>query len=188
MRERLPRRLQVALTAGTLAGALALAGCAPSASTPTPTPVPVSPSATAFFASGEEALAAATAAYEAYARVSDEIAASGGTDPSRLRPYVTEEEFDRQLASLSGYQEHGWHTTGATSIDSVRLEKVDSEAAEVTLYLCVDVSGVQILDSTGVVRTPTDRVERLPFEAIMKEVEGTLRVARSSVWSGDNFC
>jgi hypothetical protein len=186
MRERLPRLLQVALAAGTLASALALSGCAPSASAPTPTVA--SPSATAFFASDEEALAAATAAYDAYLKVSDEVAAKGGLDPSPLQDVVTSDEYARQTATFETYRARALHASGATTTDSWRLERADPATGDVTAYLCVDVSKVRVLDSSGADQTPPERPERLPIEAGFELVDGHLRMARSAVWSGDNFC
>lgn len=185
MRERL-LLLQVALAAGALVGALALAGCASAASVPTPTPL--SPSATPFFASDEEALSAATAAYDAYLKVSDEIAANGGVDPSPLRQVVTSDEYVRQEASFEALRQRGLRATGRTELDSVRLERADPDSGQVVLYLCVDLSTVRIVDEQGIDQTPAERVDRQPIEATLDSEEGALLLARSAVWSGTNFC
>ena len=64
------------VSAAALAVALVLVGCVPTTTPASPAP---RPSATPVFATEAEALAAATEAYAAYVRVSDQILADGNT-------------------------------------------------------------------------------------------------------------
>jgi len=64
-----------------------------------------------------------------------------------------------------------------------------SEGAELVAYVCLDVSQVRILDSSGTDVTPADRPNRLPLEiTFVAESSSTMRIDGSELWSGDDFC
>jgi hypothetical protein len=180
-------------TAQTLALALisvvSLSGCLPPALDPTPTP---QPSSTPVFASEEEAMKAAEAAYREYLAVSDAIAQDGGANPERLAGLVTEEFFAKQLETITGLQSDSLHTTGATTFDSFSAQQyVDDYAgtALLTAYACIDVSGVRVLNEVGADVTPAGRQDRLP---LLLDFEASdpmeVRVSASDTWDGDDFC
>jgi hypothetical protein len=168
-----------------------LAGCVPGDPVVTPEPEPDS---TPVFASDEEALAAATDAYAKYLEVSDEITADGGTDPERLKPYVTTEQFKDELSSFKDLQSAGTRTQGHSNFEVVQLQQyldAGDGTASITVYLCVDVTEVRIIDSTGADITPQDRIGRLPLEVEVEVKSGDeldQQVARSTPWSGTDFC
>src|SRR5690606_22722214 len=100
---------------------LVVSGCVPDAGIPT---LPPTPTVTPVFASEEEALAAAEDAYAAYLEMSYLIASEGGLEPERIAPLVTNEQFERELESLSIYSERGLHVDGQTRFDSMMLQQM----------------------------------------------------------------
>ncbi|MGV8895510.1 MAG: hypothetical protein ACOH10_04545 [Rhodoglobus sp.] len=164
---------------------LLLSGCLPQPSTVTPSP---EASSTPVFASDEEALAAATAAYAAYSAMSDQIAADGGADPERMKPLTTTEWFEKDLKQFDEFAETGNRLSGTTTFNSIALQSLDDEM--LALYLCVDVSATRILDSNGGDVTPAGRPERVPLEVgfDLSKAPGELLLASSQVWNGESFC
>jgi hypothetical protein len=172
----------------TLALAVLLAGCHP----PTLTKVRGWPGATPVFASEEEALAAAEEAYGEYLATSDAITADGGVNPERIEGLVTPERRVEELSSFTDFSAEGLRTTGSTSFDSVELKHYYEEAKRVVveIYLCVDVTNVRIIDSTGVDVTPADRVSRLPLQVGFSSGSRSalLLLSRNEVLVGENYC
>lgn len=179
---RLPAVLAVTLIV------LMITGCR----TPDPvvTPAPESTS-TPLFASEEEALAAAEEAYAAYLAVSDQIQTEGGVGSERIYSLVAEGLREGLSSDFAVYRDSGWTAIGATTFDSVQLQQLVQEGttASATTYLCLDVSNVQLIDSTGQDITPPARQNRVPLEiAFVAEASSTFVIERSEVWSGDDFC
>ena len=184
---RTPRRLAALLLAGaTLAS---LAACAPAEPEPTTPPPPVD-SATdePIFASDEEALAAAVAAYEAYLEASDAITADSGANSDRIRAVTTQSFAKQSEADFAAFAKAGLRTEGSTTIDSPRLIEASGGGRFVEMYACQDVSGVTVFNAAGDDVTPGDRDDRIPLIVRTKEGDARLVVDGSQVWSGDNFC
>ncbi|WP_051670922.1 MULTISPECIES: hypothetical protein [unclassified Microbacterium] len=149
-----------------VAVAITLAGCAP---TPAPTPTP-----TAAFASEEEAFAAAEATYRAY------------TDALNAVEPANPDTFDDTYAFSSGGVQRAdrenfstMHAEGySISGDAVVTRFVGQAAREalevVEAIICVDVSGVTVVDATGTSVVNSDRPD-------MYEIETTFK------WDGDHF-
>ncbi|MGH3705479.1 MAG: hypothetical protein ACRDT9_12675 [Agromyces sp.] len=169
--------------------ALLLSGCAGAA--PAPSPSPSADAADPIFASDEEALAAAVEAYEAFESVSHSIATDGGEDPDRIRPTVTDTYAVGLLEEFDQYRALGLHVVGSSSLDSFELAEFSSTAdsAFVTIYVCRDVTGVQVIDEAGADVTPADRSDRTPLIAdLIAETGGELVVGGVELWPGDDFC
>lgn len=174
-----------------LAVTLLLSGCLPQQPNASPTP---QPSSTPVFASEEEALAAAEAAYAEYLAVSDAIAADGGANAERIVPLITEERESEEMALFQSLATEGLHTAGLTTFDSMVLQDYVEEGgskASLTTYVCLDVTNVRVLDASGADVTPSGRQNKLPLEvafgaAAMSPID--IRVARSDSWGGDDFC
>jgi len=188
---RWPRRRAIAVAAAALLLAT-LTGCAPSpTSRPTPTPTP---HPTPIFSSDKEALAAATKAYAAYLKVSDEIAHDGGARPERIKDFVTPEQYASQTKDFESFRAKGYFADGSTTFDSARLQHRStgrSSAVEIGIYVCLDVSAVRLTNSSGDNVTPTGRPERLPLEVVLVTAQrdaNRLLVDESKLWSGKNFC
>ncbi len=179
------------LPAIVMAAVLVLAGCTPTPPSVTPEPVP---SSTPVFASDEDALAAATAAYAKYLVVSDLIARDGGTGVERMKPLVTSDQYTKELAGFKVLTDEGIHAVGSSNFSGARLQSVREPAngiTEVTIYACSDATNVRVVDQNGEDVTPPNRPARSPFElAFVSSSENSvaLLLARSELWSGKDFC
>ncbi len=172
-----------------LALSVALTGCVPDDD---PIVVDPEPSASPIFESDEEALAAAEEAYGIYVQLSDQILVEGGVDPERVSPLVSAQLLDELLEGFQLYSDNGWRTSGPSTYDSFQLQQLDQPSdgpASVVVYLCADLSSVRLLDATGADVTPPSRKDRLPLEVeIDFESPQTGLIARSELWSGEDFC
>ncbi|WP_394769005.1 hypothetical protein [Lacisediminihabitans sp.] len=162
----------------------------PPRSTSTPTP-----SAEPLFASDAEALAAATAAYAAYLKVSDEILMQGGIHPERIDAVTTKSWADIQAVSFREEHQKGWVSSGGSRYDGMTLQTYDSDATvgsvAVAVYVCVDVSAVDVRDRNGVSVVSSDRPDRAPMEVSFErrnEESQDLLVSEEAPWSGLGTC
>ena len=173
-----------------LALSVALTGCVPDDD---PIVVDPEPSASPIFESDEEALAAAEEAYGAYLTASALVTSEGGTNPERVYPYLADAYREKAIEGYSLYVERGWRSEGTGVFDSATLQQYADDGAgvaEVSLYLCLDVSAIRIYDSSGLDVTP-ERDERLPLEvqfANAAEFSAELVQTGSELWPGDDFC
>lgn len=171
-----------------LAAALSASGCTPDASGKPPASTP---SATALFASDEEALAAAEEAYRAYLAKSDQITAESGTAPGRIDSLVSPDLKPDIHLSFSKFEQGNLHTEGNSTFDSVTIQSVTDNTdgtAVVDVYLCLDFTGVRVFTGSGEDVTPRDRTNRLPMSIRFLASESGLRLEGSETWSGENFC
>ncbi|KRC61013.1 hypothetical protein ASE14_08665 [Agromyces sp. Root81] len=185
------RRSAGAALAAVGAVALLLSGCTGGA--PAPSPSPTADASEPIFASDEEALAAAVEAYELYRVISGEIFEEGGVEPERINPVVTETFASTLREEFTALEDLGLRSVGTTVVDTtslVNLAVVDGRA-EVSIYLCRDVSGTRIFDGTGSDVTPADRPLRVPSQAFFVSSDDdvrTLLVDGVEEWSGEDFC
>lgn len=139
------------------------------------------------FTSDEAALAAATDAYAAYLKMSDTIAHEGGANPERLRVYMTAEAFENEKRDLQTWANARHHAEGWSTFRDVKLQSLSPNAMSV--YLCLDISAVRVLDEKDIEVTPDNRVGVLPLNLhLQKGADPALLVGESEVWSGQNFC
>lgn len=179
---RLPNLVRVA--GGALLLAL-LSGCVPSETAPSPE---TSAAFVAPYATDEEALAAATAAYAEYLRISDLILHEAGAGAERILA-VTAGDFAQ--ISLEGYESIaavGSYSTGTTTFDSMTLQRFSTTGGNkeiISVYLCHDVSDVDLLDINGESLVPPDRRDRVQFEASFDfdPSTGHLSISQRSVWA-----
>lgn len=174
--------------------AVGLAGCSgepdPSGeeATSSPSPTAVAP----VFGSDEEALAAAVEAYERYLRALDAVA-SGAQDAPYVLETVTEEYGVEISDSLQNLRDQGLRLIGDTSFDSVELAELaqGAEGVTMTLYVCLDSSGTEVIDANDAVVTPANRQARTPLIVSITSAEETpekLLPNGSDEWRGDDFC
>jgi hypothetical protein len=163
--------------------ALALAACTPAHPRPTPSS---SPAATPLFSSDAEALKAATDAYAAYLKVSDEISHDGGANPERIKPYVTHRELEKLVSDFKQLQAQDAHTTGPSTFSKLRVGSYAGPSLQA--YLCSDVSQVRVVNAAGQDVTPSGRSDVLPLSVTFESTNGHLRLAESVKWSGPSFC
>nr|WP_157497862.1 hypothetical protein [Leifsonia sp. Leaf325] len=168
---------------------IALAGCAAS---PKPLPSASStPTASPVFASDEEALAAAEEAYAAYQKVSDAVGHDGGAEPERYEAVATGDALENALKSARQYRDADATLTGSTSFSTQELQSAEyakSEALEIVLYVCDDVSLADIVDATGTSIVKPDRQTVLPFVLTVVGSADQLQVSEKVLWDGKNFC
>jgi hypothetical protein len=152
------------ISCAALAVALLLSGCVPTPTPPSSTP---KPTATPVFASEAEALAAATKAYAAYVRVSDEIFIDGGINADRLKVVATGKQLETNIDGFADAQSKNYKSSGGTTFDHVALQSylphhVDSL---VTIYVCDDVSSVRVFNSSGESVVSETRPDRAGYQA-----------------------
>ncbi len=138
------RRTFPAVGAALLALAL-VTGCAPE---PAPTPTPTG------FASDDEAFAAAEATYRAYSKALD----ARRVDPEAMPDpdsFLTGGALQGSIEGEQKLRDAGVHLEGSSSIVGVKHVSADSSSATITV--CLDVSGVTVLNSSGANVTPADR-------------------------------
>jgi hypothetical protein len=186
------RHLSAPLTALVVTSALvtfALVGCG---STPAPVPASASPTVPPVFGSDEEALAAATAAYAAYLETSDEISNDGGIRPERIGTFVSTALLPSEIAGFSEFVDATARTVGSTSFEIVKLQSADYErieTASISVYVCEDVSAVDVIDAAGASLVSPNRKPFTAFEVRMVMGEkGSLVLDERTVWKGENFC
>lgn len=156
MRRSRPRVGAALAAAGALA--LLLSGCTGDA--PAPSPSPSADAAEPIFVSDEEALAAAVEAYEAFVAISDRLSANPDEDPASIATVVTPRYEPEFTTSLAEFHDSGLRTTGTISrygFELAQLGENSDHLADVQMYVCVDYSGSEIVNSSGETVTPADR-------------------------------
>ena len=190
---RMPRRsvtVRVAATLAALTLGASLAACADTTRIP-PAPTDTG-AAEPLFASDEEALAAAVAAYEEYLEASRLATETGGSDVGQLEVLTTPEQFQREEETLQLYRDGSLRTEGASTLRSTELQQwFDAgEYTTVIFYGCLDISELVVLGADGEVIEGDDRQDLLPLEISTQHSSDRelARVASSEVWSGDQRC
>ncbi len=130
--------------------AVLLLGCAPEEQPTTPAPTPL-------FASEEEAFAAAEEVVSNYLDATGRYAA-GETQANPLQ-YVTGTLYESDLENWRAYEQGEVRLVGTSIIgDFSGLEaELSPGNVRITAAVCVDSSGVRIVDSSGNDVTPTER-------------------------------
>jgi hypothetical protein len=147
------------------------------------------------FASDEEALAAARATYEAFLNATDTVMAEEGADPDRIDEFATPELASSEKASIFQFVERGDRLEGRAQVDSVSLQSYSGNdlggSEEMTVYVCVDISTVDVLDKQGNSTVASTRPDRVPFQVTFEPVtteSPKLLVSSKTVWTGDGVC
>lgn len=180
----MPRRLTLAVAPLLLA--LALAGCTESTRLPPPEP----PAAgEPLFASDEEALAAATAAYEEYLAAVDSALADPGSEVEYLVPAGGQAlvEFEE---SLREFLVEGYSLQGVRSIGHAALQQSfqSDDVASVIAYICEDISDVVLLDRQGNSLTTPDRPNYTVLEVQVDFRDSNSLVVSREFWENADSC
>lgn len=162
-----------------------LSGCVPSDATPPPEQTA---SFVAPYASDEEALAAAEEAYAEYVRVSGEILEQGGADPERLETVVTGDFLASSIEGLREFEEAGKRQTGESKVGNAELQRYSPSGGSreiITIYVCRNISGVDVLDSSGqsVVSPERDHSSIMQVTFDYVEDRAALMVSDQLLWS-----
>lgn len=171
-----------------MVAALSVSACAPPSPAKPPKP---SPSSTALFATDEEALAAAEEAYREYQHVADSIFIDGGRDPERLLEVATQSQYEYEKAGYDKVLALGYRSTGGSTFDSARIEKSGAdEAADLSIFVCEDITAVDIRDANDASIVKDDRPDRFPL--LVSFVSGrkpsSLVVSKTEDWAGEDTC
>lgn len=146
------------------------------------------------FASDEEALAAAVAAYTGYLNVAGEIGADSGKGAERMRPFVTDDQYAHEIESFGGLEHAGEFQTGFAKVTKETLQQVWEDptgVANVIAYFCVDLSEVRFLDSNGLDITNSERADLGQVEVLFISSGGEapeLLIAEVTPWLGHGMC
>ncbi|WP_292726967.1 DUF6318 family protein [Microbacterium sp. UBA837] len=140
----------------------ALAGCGPTAPTPTPTPTG--------FASEEEAFAAAEATYRAYVDALNQVDLSDPSTFDEVYRWTTGDANAAIRTSLSSMAAESWTVSGESTVTVVELSPTDDDNNQdkVSLAVCVDVSGVNVIDADGISQVESDRRDEEPLTVSLK--------------------
>jgi hypothetical protein len=178
-----------ALVALAIALVVPLAACTEATRIPDAEP---SSAVAPLFASDEEALAAATAAYEEFLDVSGQILRDGGAQPERLEPLVSDEVYQSEADGFSTFVANGWRAIGQSTLEGSILQQHVAGppgAAEVQIYVCVSLGSTDVLDASGKSVVDPSRPEQQAFEALFtSRANGQLLLEAESVWGGGGVC
>lgn len=169
--------------------AATLVGCAEPTRLPPPEP---SAAEAPLFSSDEEALAAATAAYEEYLAVSNAILRDGGGDPDRLRPLVSDTVFRSEREGYEQLSTRGWRTTGEIELLSVSLQQYfanSDDSVQVVAYVCTSVESNDVIDRNGVSQVDPNRALIIAHEVVFTFATLNSRVLEEKQqWATDGTC
>lgn len=170
------------------ASAFALTGCSPEAAVPS---APPSAEAEPLFASDEEALAAAEAAYAEYLAIADAVLIDGGANAQRLETVAIGDVLEEDLERAADYQREGRRQEGQTRVLEMSLQQLlqDSSNTEVITYACLDSFSIEIVDESGALIGNPERDATVTFELRFEaERNGKLLLAESDVWTSGQTC
>lgn len=166
-----PKALHLAaiLSALALTGGV-LAACGSSEPAPTPTP-------TAVFASEDEAFAAAEKVYLAYNDAGN--ARRDGAETPDPQDFLIGLALEADITAANALRARGLRGSGQASVASFTPASTTIEGADVTVVamVCLDVSDVRLLDSTGIDVTPTSRPDVVAQSVTFRSVEERLRIS-----------
>lgn len=185
--------MRSAIAALGLGTTLTLAGLASCSSPPGPIEPPgPHPSSTPVFASDAEALAAAEELYGRYDSITNQLGSEGWDDPTRLADVLAEDALQNEIDSAAELSAKGYRQLGESTFDSLTLQQlVDRGLGEVdiTVYVCADVSDVDVVDEHNHSVVAESRPDRQPLEVEMNDkMAGQLKIVRREAWSGSDFC
>jgi hypothetical protein len=158
---------------------------------PTRLPPPEEPAARApLFASDEEALAAATEAYEEYLAVVDAALQNPDGVEADFAEVATGRALEEVLQSLSTFADRGLRFDGERELTRIALQQVISsgDTTDVFIYVCESVANVDVLDSDSRSVVQPDRPDLTAFEvALVSRAEGLITTERA-LWTDQQFC
>lgn len=182
----MPRRLAI-VAAPLLLAALLLSGCTPEPRIPAAEP---QPTATPLFASDEEALAAATAAYEEYLAVLDGLLQDPRPVTDQFDMVATSSARDAAVLSVQEFVDDGIRTTGPRALGASTFQSsaIGIDQAEVTAYFCEDISAVDVVDRSGNVLSTPERPNFSLWEATVVLTPSTALLTSREFWSNEDAC
>ncbi|MHB1234936.1 MAG: hypothetical protein ACYCZK_04600 [Microbacteriaceae bacterium] len=189
----LHRRL---LVAWLVLGSSLLGGCAPAESASARpdsrsalSPTAAGPLPAPRYATSSDALAAATQVYERYLLVFDQVLAESGARPERLETVLTGTALALAQADAAEFRVKGLRSVGTVRYRPPVLQAYEDPPIGISIYVCEDVSAVDLLDSSGRSLVRAGRNPFSGFEArLVTRQDGSLVIAERNFWSGDGLC
>lgn len=171
------------------ASALIVSGCSPEAAVPS---APPAAEAEPLFASDEEALAAAEAAYAEYLTVFDTVFEEGGADPQRLEAVASDEALKADFERAERFQSESFTQQGTSTVLGTALQQHSpgpAGVAEVTTYTCLDSFSITVITADGIDVGNPDRAATVTFSNTFESTaEGDLLLVRSEFWTEGAEC
>ena len=99
--------------------------------------------------------------------------------------------LEDELQNAADFSAKGFVQRGSSTYDSVKLQQLHNDGSAafgLTVYLCLDVTDVDVVDKSGKSVVSPDRPDRQALEIEMTGAGGVLKLSRSEAWSGANFC
>ena len=180
---------RIAKSAVALAIALALTSCSKNVSDDDYSGTP--PATDAADVSDQEIYASLTESYSAYLKVADQILTDGGKSPERIRSVSTEAFASSFAADAEEYASANLRSVGSTAAKTLELQSWtrQSNAFNVTAYVCDDVSGIDVLNGDGSTVVSPDRDPTTPYEVSFEgDSIDQLLVSSKTLWTGTDFC
>lgn len=190
----MPRRsvtVRVAATLAALTLGASLAACADTTRIP-PAPTDTG-AAEPLFASDEEALAAAVAAYEEFLAVSDEMLAAPGANEADPESVAGGDALVAIQEAEAEFQAEGIRVVGAREIANFVIQELPRPGNNSfgVFYVCEDVAGTDLVDAGGNSLIDGERESTLTAWEVVLEIgeDGNFaRVIERDFWQGAGIC
>jgi hypothetical protein len=170
---------------------VSIAGCSAEPAPPLAS-ASAAPTTAPLFASDEEALAAAEAAFEEYLDVAFRVFADGGIDPGRLETVATDEVLATDISRAADFAARGLRQVGEPVVLETTLQQHTSDERgniHITSYSCMEGRSVSAVDSDGNELGNPNRARTVTLENhFTGDPTGTLRLSKSTVWAAGESC
>lgn len=178
--------MRLTALAAVLAVLTLVSGCAPKPVEPLKPVTPVHEYVPPF-SSTEEALSAAAAAYDEYLAIAYTIMGEGGEAPERILQVVTPEYAQTEFEGFESLRSEQLRTVGIPTYSNLMLQKQDDVG--VVVYLCSDVSSVDVINSSGLSVVSQDRQAKTALEVAFDFDEANrLLVSSRDSWPRAGVC
>lgn len=176
-----PHSLSTRSLAALAVSLVLLTGCtADLKPSPSPTPTPL-------FASKKDAFAAAEATYRAY---NDALNLVDFADPHTFEAVFALLSADASASTRKAFSEfhaEQVRSVGETTFDSFAGTSADLFRGKVDANVCVDVSGVDVLDESGASIVSPERPARQPMRVRFLARSGEPRMTITDIYPSDEF-
>jgi len=173
-------------------GSLSLTSCAPDEPLSRARPTP---SSTPLFASEEEALDAARETYEGFLHTAEIIIEENGVEPERIDEFATPNVAGPEKDGFLNIATANKRVTGSMVLETTLLQAYRPDArggvGVVSIYACVNVGDIDVLDENGNSTVSADRPDKTAFELGFDAYEASptkLRLSSNPLWAGGTVC
>ncbi len=152
---------------------------------------PPSAEAEPLFASDEEALEAAEAAFEEYLDVAFAVFSNPADGAESLRSVAVGDVLETDTERAARYAAEGLRQASRPATIETRLQQYAPSAGidEVITYACIDALSFELVDQSGESLSDPNRAKRIVVENSFIEIDGSqLRLMESQVWSEGDTC